>query len=161
MCFLKVRREYVLIVRTLCVIVGISILCFDLVMTCTLVDEWHYAQNHEKKVEGMVTNFVSEINGAESFSVEGVHFSYPINDNIIGYNLTARDRGSVIRGDEQYLRLTYYNRDNVNIITKIECEVNELDSDAKWNLSRGIFCREVCAQNIRLDSRKGDTTIRI
>lgn len=127
--FLRNRGAYVLIVRTLCVIIFISILSFDFVAIRTVVNEQQYAQIHQKKIEGMITDFVSESNGAESFSVNGVHFSYPISDSVMGYDLTVRDKDSVIRGNTQYVRLTYYTRDDVNVIIKIESEVNEKQND--------------------------------
>jgi len=129
MGFLRAKGTYVLIARTLCVIIFIFILDFDFVAIRTVVDEQQYAQAHQKKIEGMITDFVSESNGAESFSVNGVHFSYPISDSVMGYDLTVRDKDSVIRGNKQYVRLTYYTRDDVNVIIKIESEVNEKQND--------------------------------
>ena len=71
-------------------------------------------------VEGEVENFQYDLNGADSFLINGVNFSYPVMESSIGYDIPKREKNSVIEAEGQYVNITYYSKNGVNIITKIE-----------------------------------------
>ena len=78
-------------------------------------------QNHKTVAEGTITDFSTGQKGTESFYVNGVLFSYPTeNGGLYGYANPKRDGFSVIDGNGQYVRLTYYYLNGVNNIVKIE-----------------------------------------
>ncbi len=120
--FLKYNMKYCLPVKICCIVVVAIIFCMNIMNFCFRLEEWNYANDHLMVVEGRVVDFNSGQNGAESFCIDDVEFSYPISSNLIGYDTPKRDKGSVISGNGQHVRLTYYNRDQVNIIVKIEAE---------------------------------------
>lgn len=85
-----------------------------------------------KVVEGEVTDYDHDSawkkNGArDDFRVEGVHFVYGYTDSRvpIGYSKNARE-GGYIRGNGQYVRLSYVTLDNgKNVILRIEAPATE------------------------------------
>lgn len=123
--YVKIDCKHTVFVRRICCIIILVTLLFvtnGIASTCI---EWKYAQHNQFVIEGIIENFMSGPNGAESFTINGQAFSYPISNNLIGYDIPKRDKGSVITGEGQYVRLTYYYRSGVNIIIKIE--INELN----------------------------------
>lgn len=122
--FVKIDSKHTSLVRCICcVIVFVTVLFVANGISSTCI-EWKYAQHNQSVTEGIIEDFVSGPNGAENFTINGILFSYPTSNNLIGYNIPKRDKGSVITGEGQYVRLTYYCRSGVNIIIKIE--INEL-----------------------------------
>ncbi len=106
-----------------------KIVCIVLIAALALVNlqsiidrytELQYAHRNSTTVEGEVENFQYGLNGADSFSVNGVHFSYPVIESSIGYDIPKRERSSVIEAEGQYVNITYYSKYGVNIIIKIE-----------------------------------------
>ena len=106
-----------------------KIVCIVLIAVLTLINlqsiidrytELQYAHRNSITVEGSVENFQYDLNGADSFSVNGVNFSYPVMETSIGYDIPKREKNSVIEAEGQYVKITYYNKSGVNIITKIE-----------------------------------------
>ncbi len=106
-----------------------KIVCVVLIAVLALINlqsiidrytELQYARRNSTTVEGKVENFQYGVNGADSFSVNGVHFSYPAIESSIGYDIPKRERNSVIEAEGQYVNITYYSKNGVNIITKIE-----------------------------------------
>jgi len=85
-----------------------------------------------KVVEGEVTDYYHDKawkkNGArDDFRVEGVHFVYGHTDSRvpIGYSKNAKE-GGYIRGNGQYVRLSYVTLENGrNIILCIEAPISE------------------------------------
>ncbi|MBQ9779059.1 MAG: hypothetical protein IJW22_09085 [Clostridia bacterium] len=83
-----------------------------------------YQQGKYQIVEGYVEGFDPQERGSkspESFEINGVAFSYSEYHETYGYH-TPRDRGGVIRGDGQYLRIGYVSSalDGENTIVFIE-----------------------------------------
>lgn len=117
------------IVRISCVIAGITIAVFSLLIFLghrhmyekTVVA---YKNGEYEIVEGYVENFVPmpySGHAMESFEIDGVHFEYSDYNLIQGYHNT-RSHGGVIYGDGQYLKVGYvkYNETYGNIIVYIE-----------------------------------------
>ena len=106
-----------------------KIVCIVLIAVLVLINlqsiidrytELQYAHRNSTTVEGEVENFQYGINGADSFSVNGVNFSYPVMESSIGYDIPKREKNSVIKAEGQYVNITYYSKYGVNIIIKIE-----------------------------------------
>lgn len=125
--FINIKNGKRIVIRGICILVVLSIICLDVYTWTSFNKELHYAEENKQIVEGTIDNFVTDINGAESFTVNNIFFSYPISDDIIGYNIPKRDRKGVISGEGQYVRITYYvpKNNNVNIIVKIEERTGE------------------------------------
>lgn len=121
----KTSSKHTILIRRICSIIVFVMVLFVANGISSTYTEWIYAQNNKSATEGIIENFVSGPNGAESFTINGVAFSYPSSNNLIGYNIPKRDRGSVITGEGQYVRLTYYCRSGENIIIKIETNVQK------------------------------------
>lgn len=117
---IRINGKHSILVRCTCGIVVFMILLIAANGVASTCNEWKYAQLNHLVIEGTIENFVSGANGAESFTVSGVSFSYPFPNNLVGYDTPKRERGSVITGEGQYVRLTYYRRSGINIIIKIE-----------------------------------------
>ena len=119
--FIKKPSKYTVLIRSFCSAFFISSLLFLAFSLVTSYQEWNYMQNHKTVVEGTITDFSTGQNGTESFYVNGVLFSYPTeNGGLYGYATPQRDGFSVINGNGQYVRLTYYYLNGVNNIVKIE-----------------------------------------
>ena len=102
-------------------IVLIAVLAFiNLQSIIDRYTELQYAHRNSTTVEGEVENFQYGINGADSFSVNGVDFSIPVMESSIGYDIPKREKNSVIEAEGQYVNITYYSKYGVNIIIKIE-----------------------------------------
>ena len=106
-----------------------KIVCIVLIAVLALINlqsiidrytELQYAHRNSTTVEGEVENFQYGINGADSFSVNGVDFSIPVMESSIGYDIPKREKNSVIEAEGQYVNITYYSKYGVNIIIKIE-----------------------------------------
>ena len=91
--------------------------------------ELQYARRNSIVVEGEVENFHYDINGADSFSVNGVYFSYPVIETSIGYDIPKREKNSVIEHEGQYVKITYYTKSGVNIIIKIETIIGQIKEE--------------------------------
>ncbi len=78
-----------------------------------------YKSGDYKVAEGFVENFTSGED--ESFDINDIHFSYSNAKITQGYH-TLKDKGGVITGDGQYLRIGYvnYGFSSDNIIVYIE-----------------------------------------
>lgn len=127
MIYVKIRCKHTALVRLGCCVIALSTLLVMVNGIVSTYTQWRYAQHNQCVVEGSIENFVSDQNGAESFTVNGQFFSYPTSNHLIGYDIPQRDRGSVITGEGQYVRLTYYCRSGVNIIIKIETSDSQDD----------------------------------
>ena len=90
--------------------------------------EFQYANRNAMIVEGHVENLQCDTNGADSFSVNDIYFSYPTMESSIGYDIPNREKGSMIKHDGQYVTITYYSKNGVNIITKIATTINDAPS---------------------------------
>lgn len=133
--FIRINRKYAVLVRCICGIVVLVVFLFAVNGVVSTCNEWKYAQHNQFVIEGTIENFVSGENGAESFTINGTTFSYPISDSLIGYNIPQRDTGSVIIGEGQYVRLTCYSRSGVNVIIKIEaCDNNNRQTENDMHL---------------------------
>ena len=106
-----------------------KIVCIVLIAVLALINlqsiidrytELQYAHRNSTTVEGEVENFQYNLNGTDSFSVNGVNFSYPVMESSIGYDIPKREKNSVIEAEGQYVNITYYSKYGVNIIIKIE-----------------------------------------
>lgn len=106
-----------------------KIVCIVLIAVLALINlqsiidrytELQYAHRNSTTVEGEVENFQYDLNGADSFSVNGVDFSIPVMESSIGYDIPKREKNSVIEAEGQYVNITYYSKYGVNIIIKIE-----------------------------------------
>ena len=106
-----------------------KIVCIVLIAVLALINlqsiidrytELQYAHRNSTTVEGEVENFQYGINGADSFSVNGVDFSIPVMESSIGYDIPKREKNSVIEAEGQYVNITYYSKYGVNIIIKID-----------------------------------------
>ena len=106
-----------------------KIVCIVLIAVLALINlqsiidrytELQYAHRNSTTVEGSVENFQYDLNGADSFSVNGVDFSIPVMESSIGYDIPKREKNSVIEAEGQYVNITYYSKYGVNIIIKIE-----------------------------------------
>ena len=73
-------------------------------------------------IDGIVENFDSipdsRVRG-EEFDISGVFFKYHPDETFEGYHKTI-ERGGVIKGNGDSLRITYYTKLNQNYIVKIE-----------------------------------------
>ena len=118
--FLKYGNNHTMHIKLGCIAVIVLTLCINIFNYSCRLDEWKYAKQNLTSIEGSIDNYVSEQNGAESFSIGSVSFSYPVSDSLIGYDLTRRDFGHVIKGNGQYVRITYYCQNGVNIIYRID-----------------------------------------
>lgn len=87
--------------------------------------EIQYANRNALIVEGYVENLQCDTNGADSFSVDDIYFSYPTLESSIGYDIPNREKGSLIKHDGQYVTITYYSQNGVNIITRIETSIDD------------------------------------
>ena len=84
------------------------------------------ASRNVMTVEGKIYNFSPAIDGerdTESFLIDGVKFKYSDYDDSYGYHKTSKQNG-VIKGDGQYLRITYCSLKGKKIILKIEKIIN-------------------------------------
>ena len=105
------------------IISGVIIFVLVLINVQNIGDRYYemqYAERNQTVVEGTVENFEYYTNGADSFSIGEVYFSYPTIQSSIGYDIPKRENNSVISHEGQYVRITYYTKDGVNIITRIE-----------------------------------------
>lgn len=119
--FFKKKKSHPVFVRCVCAAVFLAAASFLVFIIPYSHSEWRYAQEHLLTVEGEIEHFSAGPNGSEHFSVQNVYFSYPSEEGgLFGYNIPKRDRGSVIEGNGQYVRLTYYSLEGVNSILKIE-----------------------------------------
>ena len=107
-------------------IVGVSIvsllLIFNILNIRDRFSEMNYAKQNSLTVEGEVENFEYYTNGSDSFTCDGIYFSYPSLESSIGYDIPKRDKKSVINYEGQYVYITYYTRNEENIIIKIQQE---------------------------------------
>jgi len=79
-----------------------------------------YKNGAYETVEGTVENFKPYVRGEdESFEIEGVRFAYNDYDLQPGYN-TVREKGGVITGNGQRLRVNYVPYGEDNLIMRIE-----------------------------------------
>lgn len=108
--------------EVVCIVAVFLILHMFILNFCSRLKEWQYANNNLMSVEGEVVDFDIGQTGPESFSINGVAFCYPVADPtaLIAYDITQREHGSVITGDGQYLRVTYYCMGGKNFIFRIE-----------------------------------------
>ena len=119
--FMKPR----ILVRCLCVVVILMTLSFLVFSIFLSYDEWTYAQNNQKIVEGEIHGFSGGANGSDSFYVGDVYFyCSPAECNIYAYTIPKRDPNSVIDGNGQYVRITYCEKNGVNSITRIETKTD-------------------------------------
>ena len=85
------------------------------------IKEWNFMQDNQQLIEGEIENFLTGQNGSESFYVGEEYFCYPSSDNgLYAYDIPKRNGNSVIIGEGQFVRLTYYKFNGVNNICKIE-----------------------------------------
>lgn len=78
-------------------------------------------------IEGKVEDFIPmKLDGhsSESFSVNGVKFSYNRSAPTNGYHLTKVD-GGYIKENDQEIRIHYVNYNGTNLILKLEIKVDE------------------------------------
>ena len=119
--FLKTHSSYIFIVRFVCVLVFVFNVLF---MTSSIYDsikEWNFMQDNQRLIEGEIENFSTGQTGSESFYVGEEYFCYPSYDNgLYAYDIPKRNGNSVIIGEGQFVRLTYYKFNGVNNICKIE-----------------------------------------
>lgn len=106
--------------KIVCIVVLAVLLIINLQNISDRYNEIKYAERNSMVVEGQVENLQYYTNGADSFSVNGVFFSYPTSESAIGYNIPKREKNSIIQYEGQYVYITYYSKNEVNIITRIE-----------------------------------------
>ena len=78
-----------------------KIVCIVLIAVLALINlqsiidrytELQYAHRNSTTIEGEVENFQYDLNGTDSFSVNGVNFSYPVMESSIGYDIPKREK---------------------------------------------------------------------
>ncbi len=106
--------------KMICILVIVALALINLQSIVDRYTELQYAHRNSTTVEGEVENFQYGLNGADSFSVNGVNFSIPVMESSIGYDIPKRERNSVIEAEGQYVNITYYSKNGENIIVKIE-----------------------------------------
>ncbi len=117
--FKNPKRCRIICLIIVCVLVFANI---DIIISKKL--EFDLATKNAITIEGPIENFHTSQNGVESFYIGDEFFEYPLFESFIGYSYPKRDlQKSVISGEGQYVKLTYYKtRDNNNAIIKIESD---------------------------------------
>ncbi|MBR5272876.1 MAG: hypothetical protein IKU25_05715 [Clostridia bacterium] len=114
-------------ITRLCIIAFCAVLVFTIVVVVAQVRTYQkivgaYKSGEYEIVEGYVENFEpmpDNKRGMESFEINGVDFEYSHREATMGYN-TPLNKGGVITGDGQHLKIGYVCDDDEKIIVYIE-----------------------------------------
>lgn len=120
----QVVTERVFAIFGLCVVSCV----FLVALTTTIIDYYNIQKIYNDRnlliVEGEVEDFIPmELEGhsSESFTVNGVNFTYSRSVPTYGYHLAKVD-GGYIKGNGQKIKIHYVNYNNNNLILKLEIE---------------------------------------
>lgn len=118
----QVITERVFAIFGLCVVSCVLLVT----LTTTIIDYYNIQKIYNDRnwliVEGEVEDFIPmELEGhsSESFTVNGVNFTYSRSAPTYGYHLAKVD-GGYIKGNGQKIRIHYVNYNNNNLILKLE-----------------------------------------
>lgn len=132
--FVKSHGTYSKTIRCVCVILLVLTISFDVSSFFSARNDWQYAQANQYVVEGVIEDYCTGNNGSDSFSVNGIYFlCTPVDNNLFAYTLTSRDRGCVIEGDGQHVRVTYCTQNGLNAILRIETDTKGTLLDTSRN----------------------------
>ena len=104
-----------------CMIVGLCM--FQMLCVVILILEYQnvylpYKDSAFQTIEGEVSVYKTD-SVVESFEINGVEFKYTEKDMMLGYN-KIKEKGGVILGDGQYIRIGYIQHTGRNVIVSID-----------------------------------------